>query len=187
MHTNEVVIVLGSPNADDGTLSPIARSRADLALEHYRHSAACKILPTGGFGERFNRTDRPHAHYVAEYLESRGVAPDDILDYALSTNTVEDALLARTILARTDDLAAGRIVVVTSDFHARRAEVIFRQVFADSDLLVLAAPAPISDEERARRERHERESVERLERQGGIIIPAHLSEQHRRPPGNSDD
>ncbi len=164
----DILVVLGAPNDAGGQLSPIALSRAQLALDEYRKRPGCKVVLTGGFGEAFNVTDQPHAHYVSEYLTGAGVTSADILEFAEGSNTVEDAVLARRVLRHLTDR---RLCVITSDFHARRAALIFKHVFPGYELVVMGAVAVLPPEEQARRERHEVEALRTIQQQGGVVVP----------------
>ena len=64
-----VIIVLGAPNDSEGNLSAIAIERCQQALIEYAQNPGAKILPTGGWGEHFNTTDKPHSHYLRQYLK----------------------------------------------------------------------------------------------------------------------
>jgi len=94
-------------------------------LEHHQHPGF-KILPTGGRGAHFNTTDKPHAHYLKEYLIRQGIPPDDILEFARSRNTIEDATLSYPIVQR---YGATHVIVVTSDYHGTRARYIFQREY----------------------------------------------------------
>jgi len=169
MHDSyDVIVVLGAPNDAVGTLSAIALSRAQRAFTEYCRHPGCRLLLTGGFGDRFNTTDQPHAHHVAQHLIRRGVDPGDILEFALSSNTVEDAVLARKVLA---GKPVDEIRVVTSDFHCRRAELIFGQAFPDKKVVVLGTTVPLSPAEQARRVAHEAQALRQIEQQGGVHFP----------------
>ena len=167
----DILIVLGAPNDADGALSPIALARAHRAIEEYRKRPGCKVLLGGGYGQRFNTTSKPHAHYVAQHLLRNGVSGDDILGFAEGSNTVEEAVLARRIL---QDRNVRRIYVITSDFHCRRAELIYKHVFARYEIRVLEATARLSPDEEAARRQHEADALRRISEQGGVIIPPTL-------------
>ena len=122
-----LIVVLGSPNDELGNLSPIARERLTLAAKEYSRRPNCGILVTGGFGPHFNRSPLPHAEHARLFLLSLGVPDSAFSDFALSSNTVEDALLALPIVERLRD---ERLVVVTSEFHVDRARYIFDRVFS---------------------------------------------------------
>lgn len=128
-----LIVILGAPNGDDGQLSLMAQGRVALGYRLYREcqAAGWRFLLTGGFGEHFNRTALPHAHYLQQWLLAHGVPPSDIVEFAHSRHTGEDALLARPIVERQ---GVRQLLVVTSDFHLARAEFIFRAVFPDYEV-----------------------------------------------------
>lgn len=134
-----LIVILGAPNGDDGQLSTMAQGRVALGYHHYlaRRAADWRLLLTGGFGEHFNRTALPHAHYLQQWLWAHGVPPSDIVEFAHSRHTGEDALLARPIVERH---GVRHLLVVTSDFHLARAEFIFRAVFLGYALELVGAP-----------------------------------------------
>ena len=169
----DILIVLGAPNDADGALSPIALARAHRAIEEYRKRPGCKVLLGGGYGERFNTTSKPHAYYVAQHLIRSGVPADDILGFAEGSNTVEEAVLARRILLGRN---VRRIYVITSDFHCRRAELIYEHVFPGYDVFVLEATARLSPDEEAGHKQHEADALRRIREQGGVIIPSPLED-----------
>jgi uncharacterized SAM-binding protein YcdF (DUF218 family) len=132
-----LIVVLGSPNDELGNLSAIARERLTLAAEEYFRLPNCGILVTGGFGPHFNRSPLAHAEHARSFLLSLAVPDSAFADFALSSNTVEDALLALPIVER---LWAERLVVVTSEFHIERARYIFDRVFSRLEIRYVGAP-----------------------------------------------
>ena len=153
----ELLVVLGSPNDDGGRLSTMAVERLRGALREHRARPGAPILLSGGFGEHFNRSPRPHAEYARAFLLAEGVPSDAFTEFALSRNTVEDATCARPIVER---LGARRLVVVTSDFHRVRAAAIFEHVFAPHLVHAIGEPHRCSDAERERLELHEARALE---------------------------
>lgn len=121
-----IIIVLGAPNDERGNLSDRAIGRLDQAVREYEARQGHKILCTGGYGPHFNTTDKPHAYYAVEYLIQQGIPKADILEIAQSQNTIEDALLSKPIVHK---YGAKQLVIVTSDFHMKRARHIFERVF----------------------------------------------------------
>jgi uncharacterized SAM-binding protein YcdF (DUF218 family) len=126
-----IIILLGSPNTDQGQLLSVARERCERAIWEYRRHPGYKILPTGGFGAHFNTTGQPHALYLKAYLVAHGVPEGDILEFAASRNTVEDATLSCPIVKKH---GARRAIVVTSDYHADRAQYVFERLCTGVDL-----------------------------------------------------
>ncbi|MBN2425075.1 MAG: YdcF family protein [Calditrichaceae bacterium] len=125
------IVILGSPNTDDGQLYDVAVQRCILALDVYRNNRSYKFLLTGGYGAHFNNSNKPHAHYLAQYLIRSGVPKEDILEYAESANSIEDAVLSQPIIEK---YHINKIIVITSDYHFERANYIFEQVYKDSGI-----------------------------------------------------
>ncbi|KPJ70067.1 hypothetical protein AMJ44_01160, partial [candidate division WOR-1 bacterium DG_54_3] len=123
---NGIIIILGSPNDAHGNLSDIATGRLNKGLQEYRHYPGYKILCTGGFGEHFNTTDKPHAHYAINYLLQKGLLETDILEIVESQNTVEDALLSKPIIEKYNVTS---LIIVSSDFHMLRVRYIFEKIY----------------------------------------------------------
>ncbi|MBG6062320.1 hypothetical protein IWX83_002118 [Flavobacterium sp. CG_9.1] len=63
----EILIVLGSPNSDEGKLKDIALDRLNYCVSIFDDKKNL-ILCAGGFGQHFNTTNEPHAKYAMEYL-----------------------------------------------------------------------------------------------------------------------
>ncbi|MCE7980257.1 MAG: YdcF family protein [Caldilinea sp. CFX5] len=162
-----LIVILGSPNTDDGHLPAMALGRVTAGYQLYqeRRAFGWQFLVTGGFGEHFNRTAFPHAYYLHQWLLAQGVPAHAIVDFALSRHTGEDALLARPIIERS---GVRRLCVVTSDFHVERAAFIFRTVFADYALEFVGVPyLPLcAREEQERLLAHERRRLAELQKLG---------------------
>jgi uncharacterized SAM-binding protein YcdF (DUF218 family) len=133
MPARGMIVVLGSPNSDDGALSSIAKERCELALVEYARRPEWKLLLTGGYGEHFNTTDQPHASYVNAYLVKRGVPSQAIVEFVESTNTLQDASLSKSIVLK---YRVPKIVVVTSDYHIDRARYVFEREYADTEVRI---------------------------------------------------
>lgn len=129
---NTALVILGSPNDHQGKLSDIALSRCHKALDLWAQYPACKILCTGGFGEHLNQAELAHGEYLKRYLISRGIESQAFLDIALSRFTLEDASLSKPILEANQ---ITRVVLVTSNFHRPRAQLIFQSLLSDIDFI----------------------------------------------------
>lgn len=169
IHLPGLIIVLGSTNTKKGVLSPIAKSRAAKAYEFWNLNPDFKFLLTGGFGERFNQTDKPHGSYVQDYLISLGVPSSVILGVVESFNTIEDAFLSFMAL---EDIKIDLLVVSTSDFHVRRARLIFEKMFRGQKMDFLISTPPVSATQQSRYEAHETMSIRRLLKAESLQIPS---------------
>ncbi len=159
MNTKGIIIVLGSPNDAEGRLSSIALERCERTLVEHRKHPDFRILPTGGWGEHFNTTDRAHGHYVRQELLRRGVCEAAFLPCAESSNTIEDATLSRPIL---DEHPNAELIVVTSDFHEGRARFLFEREFPERRIRFSTSETHLPTDDLARRRAHEERALERL-------------------------
>ena len=126
----EVIVVLGSPNFPDGTLGPIALDRLQGCLSIF-NSQKHKRLCTGGFGAHFNTSPVAHANYLKDFLILKGVPSTAFLPLALSSNTVEDAVMSKSILMKT---VFKDLIITTSEYHVARVEFIFTEILKDFNL-----------------------------------------------------
>ena len=130
--TNEgpvLIVLFGNKNNQCGALKPAALERCARAAELAHEYPESLILPTGAFGKKFNPSKWPHGYLLRCHLiKEHKIAPDRILPFTNSSNTVEDALFARRVAV---DLKAKRIVFVTSSFHMDRVKYICRRIFPD--------------------------------------------------------
>lgn len=158
-----IVVILGSPNDDKGNLSDIAIGRNEKGIEEYRNHEGYKILVTGGFGNHFNTTDKPHAFYAKQFLLKNGIPDNDILEFAESGYTIEDATFSKPIV---DKYGVKNLVIVTSDFHIDRVKFIFEKVFKGYNLMFSGAKTNFSQEEYDKLLEHEKKEIERMKREG---------------------
>lgn len=64
-----VIVQLGAPNDEDGTLSDIAIARCEKTLLLASQYPQAKILCTGGRNEHFNSSAFNHSELTQHYLE----------------------------------------------------------------------------------------------------------------------
>ncbi|MDP2559739.1 YdcF family protein [Psychrobium sp. 1_MG-2023] len=152
------IVVLGSPNDAKGNLLPIAVARCQQAWVEYKKREGSKVLCTGGFGPHFNTTDTSHAQYIQDYLIKQGIPSTAFVELAPSSFTLEDATLAKPIIKQQ---AISKIVLVTSDFHMKRAALVFNAVFPDMEFEYASAATPVASGEYARLLAHEAKAIER--------------------------
>ncbi|MCP4405577.1 MAG: YdcF family protein [bacterium] len=158
-----LIVVLGSPNTNQGDLLSIAKERCELALAEYESNPGYKILLTGGHGSHFNTTDKPHVTYLKKHLLSRGIPEEDFVESAESSNTREDASLSKPIIMT---YKVRHIVVITSDYHIDRAQSVFEREFTGTHVRVTFS-ASRTDEalctlDLEEIKRHEREALAKL-------------------------
>jgi len=162
MQFEGVIVVLGSPNDAQGQLSSIALERCSQALEEFKENPKYAVLPTGGWGQHFNTTDKAHGSYVRQELLDRGIPESAFLPCAESSSTIEDATVSRLIL---DSYSELELIVVTSDFHAARARFLFAHEFPDRRITISESVTNLPPDELARLQAHEQKALERLKNQ----------------------
>lgn len=157
----EIIIVLGSPNSPEGVLGDFAVSRLDYCLTRYKKGV--KILCTGGWGPHFNVAAQPHAHYAKAYLRHHGVQEKDLLESALSANTVEDAVKSKAIASK---FPQARLRVITSDFHVERTSLIFKEILKDFQISIEGVETRLDQKELDTLISHEKEAISSILKNG---------------------
>jgi len=102
--------------------------RVTHALNLYHSGKVKKILFTGGNARLFEDPDRDNSP-IFDFYVMCGVQPEDIIIESSSRNTRENALFVKDLVA--ENSSAGKVILVTSAFHMRRAEGCFRKVGID--------------------------------------------------------
>lgn len=114
--------------------------RASRASDLFKADWAPRIVASG----RFLRPYASIAELMQHDLTDRGVAPDAVVRFPnRARNTLEEAESVSTFLA---SRGWKKIVVVTSNYHTRRARYIYEHVLAPgTELRMVAAPDPAYD------------------------------------------
>ena len=126
-----VLLTAGSTYPPGGPLEPgeTAYSRISQTVALYRdcHAAGarCTVLVSGGDADH---TGEPLAHTYGRTLLALGVPAEDLMLESRSLNTWANARLAR---AKLQQIGAGRIWLVSSARHLRRAVFSFRHFGMD--------------------------------------------------------
>lgn len=132
---NDAIVVLGCRVEASGELSATLARRAAWAAVAHEAKLARWVIPSGGrrWGEHVE------AEQLAAFLERRGVPSADILPELYSLTTAENAVFSTKILQRA---GAKRALVVTCNWHMRRALACFRALGVEA--LPLPVPTPPS-------------------------------------------
>ncbi len=120
------IVALGA-SVPRGFVPPLLASRLDKVIQLYRREVAAGYTPfivvSGGQGP-----DEPvsEARAMGAYLYEQGVPEDVLIEEDRSTSTYENLTFSRRVLVEhgTD----GRLLVVTSSYHALRAAIQSRQL-----------------------------------------------------------
>jgi uncharacterized SAM-binding protein YcdF (DUF218 family) len=123
---SDAIVVLGNDN--------YWAERASRAAELYRERWAPRVIASGA-------QIRPYASYadlIRRDLIERGVPQEGVVHFSHVTgNTREEAYAVRRLLR---ERGWKRLIVVTSNYHTRRARYIYRRVL-DPDMLVRVVAA----------------------------------------------
>ncbi len=110
-----VVLVLGAPPNDDGSVTEILKRRLNSAIELYEAEVVPKILISGN-----STATVDEVHTMNSYLQEKGVPTEDIIiDYA-GFDTF-DSVYRSTHIFHFDS-----IIISTQEYHMKRALYIAR-------------------------------------------------------------
>ena len=121
------IIILGCWFRKDGTLPPLLRGRADIALDFWRRQKAetgkeAFFIPSGGQGKNESMAE---AEAIRRYLLSRGVPEERILLENRSLNTYQNMDFSKEIIRHTDP--KGKTAFATTSYHVFRSGLWARQ------------------------------------------------------------
>jgi len=158
-------MVLGAPNDHEGNLSQIAQDRLTCALRFYNANSDVKLICTGGFGQHFNTTDKPHYYYAKKYLTGKGLPADAFLDCPPSSNTIEDFQMTKDLVwEEKPDL----LVVITSDFHLSRARYLFHKFINYPKVVFIPAASSLPQDQLSSLLEHEARALKKLQEADSI-------------------
>lgn len=154
-----IILILGAPNDDNGKLSKVALDRIECAFALYTNNDNTHFLCVGGFGENFNTTNQPHAYYAKQHLVSKGAKEHDFLEFVMSSNTVEDFRESKATIEReSPDL----LIVVTSDFHMKRAKTLYEIILKYPNTIFVPVISSLTKEELSPLILHEKSAIKKL-------------------------
>ena len=114
----DVILVLGNPAKDNGSIAPIGRSRVLEAIRQYRAGVAPRLLMTGGAVQN----QFVEAQVMQQFALSQGVPASALFTEGASRNTLQNAYYSYKIMQAHEWNSA---LVVSSPRHLRRASLIF--------------------------------------------------------------
>ncbi|MBI5002112.1 YdcF family protein [Candidatus Woesearchaeota archaeon] len=119
-------IVLGGGITDEGTLPRDVQKRVLKAQELLQKKVIRKIILCGGStNKKFSKLTE--ALLMATLLLEKGVKKNVLLLEEKSKDTIGNAVFAKDIVLKKK--LSSDVVVITSNYHLRRALSIFRHVF----------------------------------------------------------
>ena len=134
----EAIVVLGNrpPTDGEGRVRPELARRIARGVELFEQGLAPLIVFAGGPDGR----GVVEADVMAREAERRGVPPTAMLRERASRDTAENARLSMTLLCEGRARCRPRILLVSSPYHLRRAERLFR--CAGADVQAIGADLP---------------------------------------------
>lgn len=108
--------------------------RLDKIIELYKKKKVKKILVSGGVGYFNLKRTVTEAELMKNYLIQHGVLVEDILVEDKSRNTYENFLYCYELLKNKFDLEKTSFILITSDFHIKRAIMLFKFFFKSYQL-----------------------------------------------------
>lgn len=126
----EVAVVLGGTTdakrqPNDRLFFSRGADRVTHALNLYHSGKVKKILFTGGNARLFEDPNRDNSP-IFDFYVMCGVAPEDIIIESSSRNTRENASFVKNLVEK--NASNGKVILITSAFHMRRAEGCFKKV-----------------------------------------------------------
>src|SRR6266496_1249603 len=119
----------------------VARRGAELFLEGW----APLLIVAGGLGAITRRLwHEPEADQFAAIAIGMGVPPDRILVENRSTNTGENVLFTKELLAK-KGLDPRTFIVVQKPYMERRSYATFKKVWPEKDLVVTSPQVPMDE------------------------------------------
>jgi len=116
----DLIIVLGNPVNNDGTIGETQKSRVEVGIDLYKKGLAKKILFTGGAAvNQFIESE-----VMKQFAISSGVPSKDVLTETRSINTIQNAFYSNQIL---QNESVDSIILVTSAYHTLRSKHIFKE------------------------------------------------------------
>jgi len=119
-----VLIVLGFPPKEDGTIPYNLKTRLDLAITEYRNHPGSVLLFTGGavYGKRIEAIE------MAKYCCSMGIPENCIWLEKRARSTYDNALYTAQML---QGHVVNKVIIITSRYHRLRADLIFRNYYRE--------------------------------------------------------
>lgn len=118
---------------------------AERAAELYLAGWAGTLIFSGGAGALTrDRFDRPEAEIFADIARDRGVPARAILIEPHSTNTGENIVFSRRLLAERG-IEPKRIILVQKPYMERRAYATFKKIWPEPELIVTSPESSFED------------------------------------------
>lgn len=158
-----ILIVLGGPINDNLTPGVWLTSRLEKTIEIYPILNPTYIIVSGGDTKKLGKTE---AEIMKEYLVKKGLPSNKIYCEVNSINTIENGEFTYDMLNHISENT--KIYVLTSEFHLKRAEIIFKYYFKNFIIEMVGAITPVSKKELDELKNKEIYLIDRLKKQLNI-------------------
>jgi uncharacterized SAM-binding protein YcdF (DUF218 family) len=124
-----VIIVLGNPPKEDGTIPNNLRSRLDLAINEYLSNPGSRLLLTGGsvYGKNIEAVE------MQKYCIRKGIPENRIYLEKNARSTYDNALYTARLVK---NFEYDKIIIVTSRYHKKRTDLIFKHYYTDYSISI---------------------------------------------------
>jgi uncharacterized SAM-binding protein YcdF (DUF218 family) len=156
-----VYVILGGPNSSSGELSSVSIDRVNYCVDNYQKDSL--ILCTGGWGTHFNTTKNSHASILKESLIAKEIPDTAFLKFALSSNTVDDAVKIKQVLS---ELESPNLTIITSDYHTDRVKLIFETILESYNMKIIGVKNNLDSSELKKRVAHEKKAIASILKNG---------------------
>lgn len=124
----DAIIVLGGGINGDGYLPSIVKKRVSTAVDLYKKGRAPRLMMSGKWSVNSKITyPCTEAEAMKEYAVLCGARRDNVLVETKSQDTLGNAYWSKITFLK--PAKWHKFMVVTSDFHVKRAKYIFSKVF----------------------------------------------------------
>lgn len=134
----QVMVILGCRVMPGGEPSMLLQDRLKTALDYLEEDPDILVVVSGGQGSNEPVSE---AACMAGWLEERGISEDRIFQEDQSSNTKENLIFSKDLLAREGiDVGETDVLVVSNGFHLTRARMLAER-FGYGEVSTLAAPS----------------------------------------------
>ena len=134
----QVMVILGCQVMADGDPSVLLQDRLDTALDYLEEHPDLTVVVSGGQGSNEPVSE---ARCMADVLIQGGVGEEQIRLEDQSSNTMENLVFSRELLAREGiEVEETDVLVVSNGFHLTRARMLAGR-FGYGEISTLAAPS----------------------------------------------
>ena len=150
----DVIIILGCGIDKQGAVSRITKERLDFFLGKKNELSDIPILLSGRYsGLERNKPKITEAQAMKRYLIAKGINPIRIYLEMRSLDTVSNAIFSEKIVKKHKNWK--HILLITSDWHMKRALWIFRKVFNNSSYYIHTLSTPSQERDQRKRKLYE--------------------------------